>query len=54
MVTISKSRTRHCCPNKQDKWSLTPLHLPDLQLGRAVQKPSPPKSQGIVVMTTYI
>lgn len=48
MVTISKGRTRHCCPNKQDKQPLTPRHLPDLQVGRAVQKPSPPRSQAIV------
>lgn len=47
MGTNSKGRTRHCCPKEQDKWSLTP-HLPDLQLGRAVQKPSSPKPQGAV------
>lgn len=38
MVTVSRGRDRHCCPNKQNKWLLTPSHLPDLQLGMEAQK----------------
>lgn len=51
MVRIIKGRTRHCCPNKKDKWSLTPPHLP---LRKAVQKPSPPKSQALSVGEDHI
>lgn len=40
MGMVSKGRNRHCCPNKQNKGSLAPPHLPDLQLGKAGQKPS--------------
>lgn len=43
MVMVSKGRNRYCCPNKQNKWSLTP-HLPDPQLGKAGQRPPEPQS----------